>query len=135
MRRLVKNNIGSITVEITLIMPLLLLVTVLMIKLFLNTIVYTTELGDVYGRVYTCSDDNWTVISLEEFQDKLEAESRIRGDYEVFLNNHNGNTDISVITSHNGNWYENNEFHFNMEYGKCTDRLRRWQLYGDVICE
>lgn len=79
MRKLRENNRGSITVEMSFIIPIVIGIIMLIIFTFMKS--------------------------------KSDAEVQSADYIELYL------------------------YDEEMIYGKCSDRLRRWQLYGDVLCE
>lgn len=113
----IKNNNGMAVVEITLIIPIILLVIVMLIRLFISIIYIQWRQSDSYVSLYTYSG--------EEYTDD--------GGYSSDIIKEKGNIQIS-ITHEDGETYE-----YRTEYGKCSDRLLRWQLYGelyeDILCE
>ena len=125
MRRINGSESGSITIEMSLITPVLLLIIFLMIRGFV--FVYDTELlrGKGYEIIYSARFDEeedymkkgteqsgnvlWTTESYEMSASKdtlyYKATFDMKGRAEVVAKK---------------------------EYGLCTDRLRRWQVYGDL---
>lgn len=98
------NNRGSMTVEVTLVMPIVLFVIYLVISLFVSFVGY----GQDYGRCYS------TIYSY---------------------NNRSSNEGYIINEKKYSVSIDYNENHYETEQDICTDRLRRWQLYGDVLWE
>lgn len=98
------NNRGSMTVETTLVIPIVLFAIYLVILLFVTF----TSSGQDYGRCYSMIYSYNNRSAQNEFMIKEQKNS--------------------IIIDYNENHYETEE-------NVCTDRLRRWQLYGDVLSE
>ncbi len=124
-RRINKNEKGSVTVEMSLITPLLLLIVFLMIRGFVY--VYDTELlrGKGYEIIYTASFDEEKEY-MNEGTEKSENVLWTSESYEMSASrdtlSYKAEFDMKGST----------EVITEKEYGVCTDRLRRWQVYGDL---
>lgn len=106
------DDSGSATVEISLIIPIVICIVFMLIGLFLDGIQEGIIYKEGYTNVYTFSqfDTDKTIQSCE-----FEARSLLCND---------GNVTFTF-----------DDFSFTTEYLLCTPRLRRWQLYGDILCE
>lgn len=135
-----KNNIGSTIVEVTFIIPILIFIIIAVIFLFLDVINDSVVQGDSYCGIYE--------IALGDSEEKIK--NKITSDLEEELVGVGNVPDISLdvtsgeliayINSQNaegGNIYKymGENVCYKREYDKCTQRLRRWQLYGDVLRE
>lgn len=98
------DNRGSATVELSLIMPVILLVIVLLIRLYMSLISEGDSCGESYSTLY------------------LYEASGLSGTVDVS----DGSISIRVVS-------EAGDVTYKTEYDKCSSRLRRWQMYGDVI--
>ena len=99
------GNEGSSVVEMSLVMPVIFGILVLVLWLFLDTVTDGRTQQDGYCTIYTYQKGT---IPIPEETGKLEKNNYIyTQDGHVFI------TEMDV----------------------CSSRLRRWQLYGNIICE
>lgn len=111
------NNKGSSVVEVSLIMPIVLGMLVLVIFLFLDTINDGRVQQDGYSIIYTYQQRDGLQGYLDDTGSPVAADA--------------GEMQVS-----NGNYCYQKEGHlFITEVDVCSDRLRRWQVYGDIVCE
>ncbi|MDE6025109.1 MAG: pilus assembly protein [Lachnospiraceae bacterium] len=114
-------NSGSTTVEMCLVMPIVFIVIVLCIALLVNSSVDMKAQQMAYSTIYTYDVDmdnkdinienRWKLYTEKGF---VKAEPK----------------DIRGILG-----YSNQIVLYCTEYNKCTERLRRWQAYGDIFQE
>jgi hypothetical protein len=111
------DNRGSATIELSLIAPVILLIIVLIIKLYIGLIDEGNVCGSSYSSLYLydVSEDGTIDDSLEEI-----AGYTLTGKVD------SGSVSISAVSDMGSVTYKT-------EYDKSSSRLRRWQLYGDVI--
>lgn len=127
-----KNNHGVIVVETSIIMPLIL--GVIFIAIFGFVYVYNVETArsELYSALYTIPPEsigntgNDTTGSEDEIREDL-----IQCDPQIVPIYMDGN----IIWACNLDLYDQSVILVKTEYGLCTDRLRRWQLYGDFAEE
>lgn len=99
------GNEGSSVVEMSLVMPVIFGILVLVLWLFLDTVTDGRTQQDGYCTIYTYQKGT---IPIPEEMGKMEKNNYIyTQDGHVFI------TEMDV----------------------CSSRLRRWQLYGNIICE
>ncbi len=118
------NNRGSAVVEMSLIVPILFGIFVLVLTLFLDTVRDSLIQQEGHTQLYTfderllrgSSNGNLQVQNHEQLQ---------APDYE---------NEIGILMDHKY-LYEKEGHCFSMETGVCCSRLRRWQLYGNIIWE
>jgi uncharacterized protein (UPF0333 family) len=120
---------GSATVELSIIMPVILLIIVMIIRLYLGLIYEGNVCGSTYSGMYlyeTSSDESLSKLNkqLEEISESLLWNDDDRCSLSAVTED--GNISISSISKAESVTYKT-------EYAKCSSRLRRWQLYGDVI--
>lgn len=120
---------GSATVEISLIIPVILFVIVLIIRLYIRLIDEGAVFGNTYKELYLYgveADEQYVEDKMNELLSVavLDKESS----YGVSVSSTNGV--VAMISN-----YNEHTLRSSTEYNKCTSRLRRWQVYGDVICE
>lgn len=131
------DNKGSATVELSIIMPVILLIIVMIIRLYLGLIYEGNVCGNTYSRlyVYEISSDESSLLKsggllsgLNEQLEDISTSLLSDEDEECTLNAvmSDGNISISSVSDSDNVTYKT-------EYDKCSSRLRRWQLYGDVI--
>ena len=106
------DDSGSATVEISLIIPIVICIVFLLIRLFLDGI----HEGLIYQEGYT------NVYTFSQFDtDKTTQSCEFEGG--------------SLLCNDGNVTFAGDGFSFTTEYLLCTPRLRRWQLYGDVILQ
>ncbi len=136
-----KENRGSITVEMCLIMPVVIGIVVFVIGIFLNTLMDFKAWGNSGVTFYSYyeGDKDETLIADEmtELINKKYGEEIYIDTIYSFADD--GVIEVRVQASDaikKGIYnYGGSSYVLKREYGKCTDRLRRWQLYGDVFLE
>lgn len=117
MCKMKKKNRGSATVEVTLLIPVLLMIVVACIFLIVNSVQDGSIQGDIYSALYSyCGEQGDNLVYngngyIYSYSDSMEERNIIP----------NGGTPDRV--------------RFQTEYDTCTSRLRRWQLYGDILRE
>ena len=135
-----KNNKGSTIVEVTFIMPILIFIIVAVIFLFLDVINDAVVQGDGYLGIYEISvGDNKKKIN-NKMNSNLETEMVGTGNTpDVSIGIVSGELAAYIRTQNvNGGSiyrYQGENVCYKREYDKCTQRLRRWQLYGDLLRE
>lgn len=122
------NNRGSITVEMCFIMPIAIAVVMLIIMLLLRGVNEGAALSISQLLVYQCSDEE--PVGSQEIQgdivlDKLDG-SMIIENKEIYA--------VAEGTAE-GESYSIASQSCKREKDRCSDRLRRWQLYGDTLWE
>ena len=131
---------GSAIIEITLIMPIIIFILVFVMFWFLDVINDGIIQGESYSEIYTLSlgDDREGITDdlLESFNRQIvgvnntpQIEIKVdRGTISVYA-------DGTDLQGGNIYLYQGRKNTFSREYDLCTDRLRRWQLYGDILRE
>jgi uncharacterized protein (UPF0333 family) len=127
------GNRGSATIELSIIMPLILLIIVMIIKLYIGLIYEGNVCGSSYSSLYTyeISETGKGSEKLETLNQELEKISDTGLAYEddrhkLSAAASDGNINVVSVAGSGTVTYKT-------EYDKCSSRLRRWQLYGDVI--
>ena len=111
------GNKGSSVVELSLIMPIIFGVLVMVIMLFLDTVRDGLVQQDGYSVIYTYEENSGLQEKIEDTKEKVDAGASYAG--------------IS-----NGNYCYEKEGHvFVTEVDVCSSRLRRWQVYGNIVWE
>ncbi len=127
-------NKGSITVEMCLVMPLVLMVVFNMIMIIINLINQSVVQSSSYVSLYSYSgreDIIYEEALLEKtLKEKIvlnsaACQAELKQDKEEVVINIKEAVKVSAM---------DNVF-YQSEEGKGTTRLRRWQLYGDVLQE
>ncbi len=137
MRTLKVDNRGSITVEMCFVMPIVIGIVMMLVMIILRGLNEGIALGSVQVLIYEYSDiDEGSGITYDRVNDieKLEGNmvlDQIAGGFDI------GKESISLVveSSLDTNNYAMSSQNCKRERNKCTQRLRRWQLYGDVLCE
>ena len=128
-----KANRGSITVEMSFIMPIVIGIVMMLISIILMGLNEGASLGTSQVIVYEYDELGQQKNSSrrwEELQEKLVLDD-IRGN--IYVEN---NVVIATVSSlDSGGKYSVSGRGCKKEWDMCTDRLRRWQLYGDVLHE
>lgn len=118
------KNQGSAVVEMSLILPIVFGVLVLVLTLFLDTVRDSLVQQEGHTLLYTYDGKN--------LRDTQQEKPSMQG-------NQNFGADvredgIEILSDHEYR-YEKEGHIFITETGVCSSRLRRWQLYGDIIWE
>ena len=119
---------GSTTVEMCIIMPIILSLLVLFIFLFLSGANEGIVQGSTYMTLYTYE----LTGNMIEKEGILQGETQILGEkmaWEIKLYMKKGNVYAKAQK------LGERDRIYGTEYGLCTSRLRRWQLYGDILWE
>lgn len=118
-----RNNRGSTTVEVCFVIPIVLAVIVLCISLLVNTIIDIKAQEMAYSTIYTyaINTENKEAVNLNKQKIKIKNEKG-------FIKAQPSG--IKGILK-----YSNPIVLYCTEYDKCTERLRRWQAYGDIFQE
>lgn len=134
MRKIINNNRGSITVEMCFVMPVVIAVVMILIFITLRGLNEGTVLGVSQLMVYEYSERETDVgkgtgSSGNELQDGIMLDLVVGS----FFVDENG---ISAsVRSCENELYSISTMGCTRERNLCTDRLRRWQLYGNVLRE
>lgn len=125
MKQGIAGNRGSATVEISLIMPIIIYIVVNIIFLNLDSVNDGVIHGEVYTSLYTYDESK--DIALVESNIENEISSRLVGGLKM--------PDINVSKQDNSIGIAVGNVSGRTECGVCTERLRRWQMYGDILWE
>lgn len=121
MRKL-KNNNGNTTVEMCFLLPIVLWICVNVIFVFLDVIGDAVLQGECYVAIYTYEN--------KQKQNTSEIiQSVIMKDHHLLCQGK------SFVIGESNYCYQGKQGTYKTEYDLCTTRLRRWQLYGDVLQE
>ncbi len=128
------NNRGSISVEASILFPIIILVIFFVLYAFMY--IFNRELirGDIYEAIYTIPlEDDGEYIEKCINEDGVGAGTLWCGreDVNAAGANKNGAAEITAKLEMKGE----TKISGKTEYDLCTDRLRRWQLYGDITEE
>jgi hypothetical protein len=127
------DNRGSMTVELCIIMPVILLIIVMIIKLYMSLIYEGNVCGRSYSSLYLYEISEVTESGkkldglndrLEEISDSVLMQENDRCSLSAAVSDGN----ISIVSESSSG-----KVTYKTEYDKCSSRLRRWQLYGDVL--
>ncbi len=137
MRTLATNNRGSITIEMCFVMPVVIGVVMMLIMTILRGLNEGVALGSTQTLIYQFSDiDEGSGITDDRVKDieKLEESmvlDKITGGFDITTDS----IELKVESCLSPSNYAMSSQNCRRERNKCTQRLRRWQLYGDVLCE
>ena len=140
LKKSVNGNEGTAVVEATFIIPVVVFIVVAVIFLFLDVINDAVIQGNVYYELYTISNADDLNTFKGELEQKIENEIIGVGNKPNIcpgLSSGNLFCEINAKEGLGGKIYryQGKKINFKREYDKCTDRLRRWQLYGDILWE
>jgi len=128
-----KDNRGSITVEMSFIMPIVIGIVMMLISIILMGLNEGASLGTSQVIVYEYDElrqENHSSHRWEQLEEKVVLDYMV-GD--IYVKN---NEVVATVSSQDsGGRYSVSGRGCKKEWDKCTDRLRRWQLYGDVLHE
>ena len=133
-----KRNVGSATVETVLVMPVILVVLVMVIYLIFDCINDSAVRADLYTELYSYSERGMSMPqkNADNPVDRTyvgEGENREiwgRDGQGIYVSVKGGKAHANGTYS-----YVSDSVTYKTEYKKCEDRLRRWQLYGDILWE
>jgi len=112
------NNSGSTTVEMCFVMPVVVFITIFCVMLLLIPVNDIKRQEMSYSAIYTYSGG---------------AENGINEQMMVY--EENGFVFGCAKRIKEPLHYKSREITYKTEYDKCTPRLRRWQMYGDIFQE
>lgn len=133
MRGLIKNNTGSITVEMCFVMPVVIGIIMMLIFLILRGLNEGTALGTSQTMVYEYSgyeEVDFGETNNSKYLDGIMFDQVI-GSFQLEENSISAN----IRSSEKGKIYSISAVGCTREHNLCTARLRRWQLYGNVLRE
>lgn len=112
------KNSGSTTVEMCFVMPVVVVITIFCLMLLLIPVndIKTQEMS--YSAIYTYSGSADNITNEQ-----------------IMLYEENGVVYGCAKSIKEPLYSKNREVTYNTEYDKCTPRLRRWQMYGDIFQE
>lgn len=134
-----KCNQGSTTVEATLMMPVFLLVVFMLVGLLLDLLNEAEGRKKIYRCIYTL---DMAGEAEEEIVEKISISTDELSDAGCKISVRAADTKDGLLTALFGineavsssvYNYGGARVNINKEYDKCTSRLRRWQLYGNVL--
>ena len=140
------NNEGSATLEITMVMPIIIFLIIFCIFLFIDVINDSIIQGETYSTIYSLSADDFN----NAIEDKYNIDEQITNQINDKIVGVNNEPDVDtaykkgeVYTTVNATLriggdiyrYQGEKRTYKKEVDLCTDRLRRWQLYGDILWE
>lgn len=131
----IRDNRGSAVVEVSFVMPFVILIVFMTIALFIHNVQDGISQGTVYENLYLHS----SFYSGQELQDNISAKlnDTLLGEknISVIVNDEKGSIVVNVRGICGAGILEYNlpEISYETEIDLCTKRLRRWQLYGDVL--
>ncbi len=135
-----QNNKGSTVVEVSLIMPFLIFIIVFVIFWFMDIINDAIIQGEAYCGIYELSAGEDRVLLesgiIDEVKDKIVGSGN-EPDISVKINSGEISLYLDSESTKGGKIYryQGKKVIYKREYDKCTQRLRRWQLYGDKLRE
>ncbi len=116
--RKLKQNNGSMVVETSIVMTIVIFILISIIMFYLDALNDGIVFGDSYCSLYTYTQNS-------------DKEGIISGNGIIKIS-----SDCADGIFETGIYkYDNPGEIFSTEFKICTDRLRRWQLYGDVFSE
>ena len=132
-----RPNKGSATLEAVLIMPIILIVIVMVIYLFFDCINDSTVRARMYELLYTYSEmegpmDENVNEAVNDVPVGNGENSAVWGRDKHGIYVKTRGMEISANGSYG---YVSDSMTYRTEYDQCADRLRRWQLYGDILWE
>lgn len=131
---------GSTIIEMTLIMPFIIFIVVFVLFWFLDVINDGITQGETYSELYTLSiGDNTEIIEADITESIGRQIVGVNNIPQVEIMTDRGviyaYIDSSDLQGGELYLYQGKKNSFSREYDVCTDRLRRWQLYGDLLRE
>ena len=132
-----KTDRGYATVELTLIMPLLVILIILITGLFIDTVNDAALRAESYEYLYTYN--RYSAESPKE-KGELSFSHTLMGHAGTGAEVFTAGGEVAVSAFHmerkvDGGYATGSSAEYRTEYDKTTERLRRWQLYGDYLWE
>lgn len=133
------NNCGSATIEMCFVMPVILFIIVIIISLFLDSVNDGIIRGNIYTALY--SYDEGDDIGIMQHSVEKDINTSAIGSVYPAMNAYGNNNEVGIDmlgnsgTSGGAYIYEPDSMRYSVESGVCTMRLRRWQMYGDILWE
>lgn len=131
------RNRGSTTVEMCFVMPIILGILVMVIYLMFDAVNDSIVRGNCYTAIYTYRGDKGKDLAgalTEGIGGAL-----IGTDEGLLVTAGAGKGSVKACVHSEGDdggyVYRVDAMEFETEYDKTTDRLRRWQFYGNVLWE
>lgn len=118
-KRKESKNRGSATLELCFVMPIIICVIMALIFLFLDSVKDADIQSENYSVLYTYrgqSDERQNGVLVNGGEICGREEGTLTWDFGTYM-------------------YTPRQVRYRTEYGVCTERLRRWQFYGDVLQE
>lgn len=129
----IEDDNGSITVEMCVVMPIVVSIVMMLIFIIIKGLNEGVALGRSQMMTYQYSETDNEKLSLS---DNLDLNSYIFFDVvSGRLDVDKDSVSVYVNSNDDENLYSIGGIGCKREWGLCTKRLRRWQLYGDVLCE
>lgn len=113
------RNRGSATIELCFVMPVIICVVMALIFLFLDSV-----------RDADIQSENYSALYTYRGQSAGQKSSVILNGGELY-----GASEGTLTWDFGTYMYTPGQIRYCTEYEVCTDRLRRWQFYGDVLRE
>ncbi|MBQ9232755.1 MAG: hypothetical protein IJ167_01790 [Lachnospiraceae bacterium] len=132
------NNSGSTIIEVSLIMPIVIAIIVSVIFIFMDVINDAIIQGNGYCGIYLISVGDSEESIENTIYSKINEEIVGVGNVPYLsLESVDGEIAVYIYINKNGDTYtyQGENVCYKREFNKCTQRLRRWQLYGDVLWE
>ncbi len=131
------ENRGSITIEMCFVMPIVVAIVMMLIMLIMKGLNEGNALGTAQDMVYEYNDFNeggklsdLPVEDIEQLKKSVMLD-QITGDFDI----EEDSISLSVGSLEGKSLHSIATIGCCRERNKCTDRLRRWQLYGNVLCD
>lgn len=126
------SNKGSVVLEMCFVIPVVVMIIFMVISLYVIGLSDCIIMGEAYTTLYSyCSDfepEEEKEILEEKFREELMNSNFVQG---ISIYSDSGSIKISV----NKEKGKGETTVFSREFDVCTERLRRWQMYGDVILQ
>ncbi len=131
------ENRGSITIEMCFVMPIIVAVVMMLIMLIMRGLNEGNALGATQSMVYEYSDfyesgkiSNLPVEDIEQLNNSIMLD-QVSGGFDI----RDDSISLRVGSLEDNSLHSISSMGCCRERNKCTDRLRRWQLYGNVLCD
>lgn len=118
------NNKGSATVEMSFIMPMVIVVVSLIIMIFVSELNDGITQGVIYENLYQYNRNLDEKILKENISNDIN--DVYVGSVDLLISEYRNNGNITVDI-------DKKKYIYSTEYNKCSQRLRRWQLYGNIL--
>lgn len=131
------NNRGSATVEISMVIPVVIGIVFMVVALFIHNVWDGAVQGEIVSELYLYSVNDDERKLEENIYSNLQGVLAGNNNISLTMGAQKGMALVNVSGMCGSGLLEYNlsDKTYRTEIDLCTSRLRRWQLYGDVLSD